>query len=113
LFYWTIVSNIDILLVTIITGFTWLRIRSIGSTRTLPVKGSAHDSGRTMVRAEYGNTEGSPNPKVKHKISRYSYNYSMRLRVHPNELILNPREPRESRRLPKNLPIDLPTRFNT
>jgi hypothetical protein len=33
------------------------------NTRTLPVAGSAHDNGRTMVCAEYGNTEGSPNPK--------------------------------------------------
>jgi hypothetical protein len=32
------------------------------NARTLPVEGSAHDDGRTMVRAEYGNTEGSPNP---------------------------------------------------
>jgi hypothetical protein len=26
------------------------------------VESSAHDNERTMVRAEYGNTEGSPNP---------------------------------------------------
>jgi hypothetical protein len=32
------------------------------NTQTLPVEGSAHDNGRTMVCAEYGNTEGSPNP---------------------------------------------------
>jgi hypothetical protein len=32
------------------------------NTRTLPVEGSAHDKGRTMICAEYGNTEGSPNP---------------------------------------------------
>jgi hypothetical protein len=32
------------------------------NTRTLPVEGSAHDNGRTIVCAEYGNTEGSPNP---------------------------------------------------
>jgi hypothetical protein len=31
-------------------------------TRKLPVEGPAHDNGRTMVCAEYGNTEGSPNP---------------------------------------------------
>jgi hypothetical protein len=28
-------------------------------------------------------------PTVKHEISRYSYHYSKRLSVHPNELILN------------------------
>jgi hypothetical protein len=49
---------------------------------------------------------------VKHEISRYSFEYSKRLRVHPNELILNLQEPPETRRLRKNLPIDLPTRFN-
>jgi hypothetical protein len=49
---------------------------------------------------------------VKHEISRYSYNYSKRLSVHPNELILNLQEPPERRRLRKNLPIKLPTRFN-
>jgi hypothetical protein len=32
------------------------------NTRTLPVDGSAHDNGCTMVCAEYGNTEGFPNP---------------------------------------------------
>jgi hypothetical protein len=32
------------------------------NTRTLPVEGYAHDNGRIMVCAEYGNTEGSPNP---------------------------------------------------
>jgi hypothetical protein len=31
-------------------------------------------------------------PKVKHEISRYSYRYSKRLSVHPNELILNLQE---------------------
>jgi hypothetical protein len=28
----------------------------------LPVEGSAHDNGRTMVCAKCGNTEGSPDP---------------------------------------------------
>jgi hypothetical protein len=32
-----------------------------GNTGMFPVEGSAHDNGRTMVRAECGNTEGSPN----------------------------------------------------
>jgi hypothetical protein len=51
-------------------------------------------------------------PTVKHEISRYSCHYSKRLSVHPNELILNLQKPPETRRLRKNLPIDLPTRFN-
>jgi hypothetical protein len=50
---------------------------------------------------------------VKHEIRRQSYHYSKRLSVHPNELILNLKEPTERRRLRKNLPIYLPTRFNT
>jgi hypothetical protein len=40
-------------------------IRLWGTTSTSNVEmleGSAHDNGRTMVHAEYGNTEGSPNP---------------------------------------------------
>jgi hypothetical protein len=49
---------------------------------------------------------------VKHEISRYSYHYSKRLSVHPNGLIVNIQEPPETRRLRKNLLIDLPTRFN-
>jgi hypothetical protein len=39
------------------------KLRPVGlNTRTLPVEGSANDNGRTMVCAEYANTEGSPNP---------------------------------------------------
>jgi hypothetical protein len=38
-------------------------------------------------------------PTVKQEISRYSYNYSKRLSVHPNELILNLQELPETRRL--------------
>jgi hypothetical protein len=51
-------------------------------------------------------------PTIKQEISRYSYNYSKRLIVHPSEPILNLQEPPETRRLRKNLPIDLSTRFN-
>jgi hypothetical protein len=51
-------------------------------------------------------------PAIQNEISRYSYQYSKRLSVHPNELILNLKEPPETRRLRKYLPIDLPTRLN-
>jgi hypothetical protein len=51
-------------------------------------------------------------PTAKHEISRYSYHYSKCLSVHPNELILNLQKPPETRRLRKNFPIYLPTRFN-
>jgi hypothetical protein len=32
------------------------------NTRMLPVEGSVHYNGHTMVCAEYSNTEGSPSP---------------------------------------------------
>jgi hypothetical protein len=51
-------------------------------------------------------------PTVKHDISCYSYHYSKHLSMYPNELILNLQEPPETRRLQKNLPVDLTTRFN-
>jgi hypothetical protein len=51
-------------------------------------------------------------PTVKHEISSYTYNYSKCLNVHPNKLILNLQEPPETGLLRRNLPIDLPTRFN-
>jgi hypothetical protein len=38
-------------------------------------------------------------PTAKHEISSYNYNYSKHLSVHPNELILNLKEPPETRRL--------------
>jgi hypothetical protein len=51
-------------------------------------------------------------PTVKHEISHYGYHYSKCLSVHPNELILSLQEQPETRRVRKNLPIDLPTRYN-
>jgi hypothetical protein len=43
---------------------------------------------------------------VKHEISRYSYHYSMRHSVHPNELIVNLQEQPETMRLRKNFVPD-------
>jgi hypothetical protein len=51
-------------------------------------------------------------PMVKHKISCYNYHYSKCLSLHPKELISNLQEPPETRRMQKNLPTDLSTRFN-
>jgi hypothetical protein len=45
-------------------------------------------------------------PTVKHEISRYSYRYSKRLSVHPNELMSNPQEPPETRQMRKSLLVD-------
>jgi hypothetical protein len=42
-------------------------------------------------------------PTVKHEISRYSYNYSKRFSVHPNDLILNLQEPPEKKAIAKEL----------
>jgi hypothetical protein len=50
-------------------------------------------------------------PTGKEEISRYSSQYSARLSAHPNDLIANPMELPDSRRLQKYLPNDLPTRF--
>jgi hypothetical protein len=64
---------------------------------------SAHD---TVIRKDL------QIPTVKLEFNRYSYHYSKRLSLHPNELTLNLQEQPETRRLRKHLPIDMPTRFN-
>jgi hypothetical protein len=51
-------------------------------------------------------------PTVQNEISRYSYQCIKLLSVHPNELILNLKEPPETRRLRRHLSIDLPIKFN-
>jgi hypothetical protein len=50
-------------------------------------------------------------PTVKEEIRRYSSQYSARLSVHPNDLIVNLMELPDNRRLRRHLPNDLPTRF--
>jgi hypothetical protein len=50
-------------------------------------------------------------PTVKEEIRRYSPQYSARLSAHPNDLIVNLTELPDNRRLRRNLPNDLPTRF--
>jgi hypothetical protein len=50
-------------------------------------------------------------PTVKEEIRRYSSQYSARLSVHPNDLIVNLTEIPDKRRLQRHLPNDLPTRF--
>jgi hypothetical protein len=76
----------------------------MSKTETLEV--SAHDNGRTMVLAVI--RKDLQIPTVKHEISPYS----QRLSVHTIELILKLQEPPKTSLLPKNLPIDLPARFN-
>jgi hypothetical protein len=75
------------------------------------IEGLEHDSGRTLVRAEYGHPKGSPIPTVKEEIRRYSSQYSARLSAHPNYLLVNLMELPDNRRLRRQLSNYLPTRF--
>jgi hypothetical protein len=50
-------------------------------------------------------------PTAKEEIRHYSSHYSLRLSVHPNDLIIPLLEPPEHRRLRRLLSNDLPTRF--
>jgi hypothetical protein len=50
-------------------------------------------------------------PTVEEEIRRYSSQYSARLSVHPNDLIVNIIELPDSRRLRRHLPNDLPAGF--
>jgi hypothetical protein len=54
------------------------------------MKSFAHDSGCTLVRAEYSYPKGSPNATVKEEIRRYSSQYSARLSAHTNDLLVKP-----------------------
>jgi hypothetical protein len=48
---------------------------------------------------------------VKEEIRHYSSQYSMRLSVHPNNLVVNLMAQPNNRRLLRHMPNDLPTRF--
>jgi hypothetical protein len=50
-------------------------------------------------------------PTVKEEIRRYSSQYSARLSAYPNDLIVNPIELPDNRRLRRHLPNDLPIIF--
>jgi hypothetical protein len=51
-------------------------------------------------------------PTVKEEIRRYSSQHNARLSAHPNDLVVNFMEqPGNNRRLRRNLPNELPTRF--
>jgi hypothetical protein len=49
------------------------------NTRTLPVEGSAHDNGRTMLCAKYGNMERYQNPNGYTGNQPFSYHYNKRI----------------------------------
>jgi hypothetical protein len=48
---------------------------------------------------------------VKEEINHYSSQYSARISVHPNDLVVNLMVQPDNRRLRRHLPNDLPTRF--
>jgi hypothetical protein len=50
-------------------------------------------------------------PTVKDEICRYSSQYSARLSVHPNDLVLNLMAQPENERLRRYMPNDLPARY--
>jgi hypothetical protein len=50
-------------------------------------------------------------PKVKAEIRHYSSQYSARFSVHPNDLVVNIMAKSDNRRLQKQLPNDMTTRF--
>jgi hypothetical protein len=50
-------------------------------------------------------------PSIKEEIRHYSSLYHLRLRAHPNDLLLPLHESPEHRRLGRLFPNDLPTRF--
>jgi hypothetical protein len=79
--------------------------------RTFAVESFAHDSGRTLARAEYGYPKGSPKATVKEEIHRYSSQSTARLSANPNGLVVNLMELPENRRLRRHLPNDLPAIF--
>jgi hypothetical protein len=81
------------------------------NSRTFPIESLAHDSGRSLVCAEYGYQKGSPMPTVNKEIHRYSSQYSARFSTHPNDLIENLTELPDNRRLRRHLPNDLPARL--
>jgi hypothetical protein len=54
---------------------------STSNTRTFPIENLAHDSGRTLVCAEYG--------YPKNKSTATALKYSARLSSHPKDLIVN------------------------
>jgi hypothetical protein len=98
---------------TILEPIWTYRIQLWGTTSTsnieiLPIEVSTHDKGRTSYVPNTIIQKDLQIPTVRNEIGRYS----KRLNVHPNELILNLKEPTETRRLRRHLPIHLPTRFN-
>jgi hypothetical protein len=54
-----------------------------------PIESLAHDSGRTLVQAEYDYPMDLQTPTVKEEIRRYSSQYRTRLNAHPNDLTVN------------------------
>jgi hypothetical protein len=76
------------------------------------LKSFAHDSGRTLVRAEYGYPNGISKHQQLKKKSAATAQYTAPLSAHPNGPVVNLMEqPDNNRRLRRHLPNDLPARF--
>jgi hypothetical protein len=66
--------------------------------RILLVESFEHDSGRTLVHAEYGYPKGLQTKTVKEEIRRYSSEYDARLSAHTIDLVVNLTAQPENRR---------------
>jgi hypothetical protein len=84
---------------------------NINIFRTFPVEDLAHNSGPTLLVPNTIISTELQISAVKEEIQRYSSQYSARLTAHPNDLIANLIGLPHNRRLLRNLPNDLSTRF--
>jgi hypothetical protein len=69
--------------------FKFEKLYGTASTSDIDILERFHDSGRALVRAEYGYPNGSPDTKVKVEIRRYSSQCSARLSAHLNDLVVS------------------------
>jgi hypothetical protein len=76
-----------------------------------PIKSPEHDTVAPWYVPNTVIQKYFKTPTLKEEIHRYSSQYSARLSVHPNDLIVNLIELPDNRRLGRHLPNDLPTRF--
>jgi hypothetical protein len=80
-------------------------------TKTLSIKGPAHNRRCTLVCAKQSHPSGPPNAFRQRRNLRYSNQYSARLTTHPNDQILTLMVIPGNRRLRIHVPNDLPNRF--
>jgi hypothetical protein len=93
-------TSLDLWNTTVGYGFRFKR----SNPRTLPIQGFAYNCRRALVRVEYGYPETQA---VKEEIRHYSSQYSARLIIHPNDLVVNLMAQPDNRRLRRRLPNGL------